>query len=68
MYEKENLKSQFVRLDPFKLQKARVAKIKLFINKTTNIFEETKSTALITVTFYFKATGEKNNRKNYNRN
>ena len=44
-FEKEKLKSQFVKLNPFKLQKAMVTKIKLFINKTTSIFEVTKSTA-----------------------
>jgi len=38
--EKEKLKSQFVRLNPFKLQSEMVAKIKHFINKTTSIFEE----------------------------
>ena len=42
--EKEKLKSQFESLNPFKLQEAMVTKIKQFINKTTGIFEETKST------------------------
>lgn len=42
--EKEKLKSQFVKLNPFKLQSEMVTKIKQFINKTTSIFEETKST------------------------
>lgn len=41
--EKEKLKSQFNKLNPFKLQKDMVIKIKQFINKTTSIFEETKS-------------------------
>jgi len=42
--EKEKLKSQFDQLNPFKLQSTMVTKIKQFINKTTSIFEETKST------------------------
>lgn len=42
--EKEKLKSRFERLNPFKLQEAMVTKIKQFINKTTSVFEETKST------------------------
>lgn len=42
--EKEKLKSQFAKLNPFKLQSSMVTKIKQFINKTTSIFEETKST------------------------
>ncbi len=42
--EKEKLKSQFAKLNPFKLQSNMVTKIKQFINKTTSIFEETKST------------------------
>lgn len=42
--EKEKLKSQFDELNPFKLQSSMVTKIKQFINKTTSIFEESKST------------------------
>ena len=42
--EKEKLKSQFAKLNPFKLRSSMVTKIKQFINKTTSIFEETKST------------------------
>ncbi len=42
--EKEKLKSQFAKLNPFKLQSSMVTKIKQFINKTTSIFEESKST------------------------
>jgi len=38
--EKEKLKSQFVKLNPFKLQSEMVAKIKIFINKTNSIFKD----------------------------
>lgn len=42
--EKEKLTAQFVSLNPFKLQRQMVIKIKRFIKKTNSIFEETKST------------------------
>jgi len=38
--EKEKLNAQFIKLNPFKLQEAMVAKIKQFIKKTNSIFEE----------------------------
>jgi len=38
--EKEKLNAQFIKLNPFKLQEAMVAKIKQFIKKTSSIFEE----------------------------
>ena len=40
--EKEILKTQFDKLNPFKLQSLMVVKIKRFINKTSSIFEDAK--------------------------